>query len=252
VNGTGFGDGVVDNERLGMTSFAEIDNSSSGAPDYMIQPGYAPGYYRYLHYVWKGSDSIGHRFMFPGGSDTLNWGTGCVPSNLVNWTEATLGFFPHDLRGIGSSGPFTFQSGQEQDFDFAYTFARDYTGTYPGGSIGKLGDLTDTIRKYFLTNILPDGSSFNGIGNITGNSSLQAQLFPNPASSVLYIRFDRIVNDPVNIRIINNNGTMIRSEEYTPVNRMITLDISRLSAGLYFISIETKDQIITKKVSILR
>jgi hypothetical protein len=265
VNGVGFGDGIVDNERLGMTNFMYLNNSGS-VPGYMTDPLYSPQYYELLQSIWKDSVPLkyggnGHypssygstcKYMFPGISDTLCWGAGCILQSPLNWTEFTADNAPYDRRGIGSSGPFTFQPGQEQDFDFAYTFARDYTGTYPGGSIGKLGDLTDTIRKYFLTNILPDGSSFNGIGNITGNSSLQAQLFPNPASSVLYIRFDRIVNDPVNIRIINNNGTMIRSEEYTPVNRMITLDISRLSAGLYFISIETKDQIITKKVSILR
>jgi hypothetical protein len=250
VNGVGFGDGIVDNERLGMTSFASISNT--GVPGYMIDPRLASDYYRYLHYVWKDSDSIGHRFMYPGGSDTLNWGTGCVPSNLINWTEVTAGDAPYDRRGIGSSGPFTFQPGQEQEFDFAYTFARDYDNTYPGGSVGKLGDLTDTIRKYFIANILPNGNAFNGIGSISGNSSLQARLFPNPASSVLYIRFDRIVSDPVNIRIYNSNGTLIRTEDCKPGSNMITLDISSLSSGLYLISIETKNQIITRKASILR
>ena len=264
VNGTNFGDSVVDNERLGMTRFMYFNNS--GVPQYMTDPLYAPEYYNYLRGIWKDGESMhyggnGHpgsggngpvcHFMFPDESDTLGWGVGCVP-NPVNWTEITAANPPGDRRGIGSTGPFTFQPGAVQELDIAYTFARDYNGNYPIGSIGILGERTDSIRKHFISNVLPDGNSFNGIDNRTETSSNWVQLFPNPASSRAYIRFDGNVNEPVSIRIINANGILIRTEKRTSVDRMITVDLTGLTSGLYLLYIETKGQAVTKKLSIVK
>jgi hypothetical protein len=264
VNGTNFGDSVVDNERLGMSRFMYFNNS--GVPAYMTDPLYAPEYYNYLRGIWKDGESMhyggnGHpgsggtgpvcHFMFPGESDTLGWGVGCVP-NPVNWTEITAANAPGDRRGFGSTGPFTFQPGAVQELDLAYTFARDYTGNYPIGSIGILGERTDSIRKHFISNVLPDGNSFNGIDNRTETSSNWVQLFPNPASSRAYIRFDRNENEPVNIRIYNANGILIQSGRRTTVNRKIALDLTGLTSGLYLISIESKSEAVTKKLSIVK
>ena len=139
-----------------------------------------------------------------------------------------------------------------QELDLAFTFARDYTGNFPIGSIEILGERTDSIRKSFTTNLLPNGNSFNGVDNRTGVSLLQVQLFPNPASSRAYIRFDGSVNEPVSIRIINANGILIRTEKRTSVDRMITVDLTGLTSGLYLLYIETKGQAVTKKLSIVK
>jgi hypothetical protein len=259
INGVNFGDGTKDNERLGLKKFLFFTN-------YTLQgdPLYAVDYYKYLKGIWKnghpltyggnGYDTSGVicDFMFPELSDTCNWGTkGEVPSQKL-WTESTAGFAPSDIRGFGSSGPFTFNPGQVEELDLAFTFARDYNNNYQSGSVGKLRDYTDSIRKSFTTNLLPDGNSFNGIDKKTGTSFLQVQLFPNPASSRAYIRFDRSVNEPVNIRIYNANGILIQSERRTALDRMITLDLTGLSSGLYLLSIETKGQAVTKKLSIIK
>jgi Secretion system C-terminal sorting domain len=248
INGTHFGDSIIDNERLGMSRFLYYNNDGT----IYGNPAYAIDYYNYLRGKWQNGDSTSVRFFFPGQSDTLNWGTGCVLTPNSHLTEVTAGNAPGDRRGVGSSGPFTFNPGQAEEFDLAYTFARDYTGNYPGGSIGKLQNWTDNIRKSFTTNLLPDGNSFNGIVNKTGGSVIPIQIFPNPASSLLYIRFDGNVNEPVNIRIYNANGLLIRSERRTAMDRMITLDLTGLSSGLYLVSVETKDQTVTKKLSIIK
>lgn len=265
VNGINFGDSIVDNERMGMRKFVVCNNG--GVPNYMTDPNSPPEYYKYLQGIWKDGERMhyggnGHSgsggtgpecdFMFPGESDTLGWGTGCVPPNPLNWTETTAGNPPFDRRGMGSCGPFTFQPGMVQELDLAFTFARDYNNNYPSGSIGKLGELTDIIRKSFTTNLLPNGNSFNGVDNRTGVSLLQVQLFPNPASSRAYIRFDGSVNEPVSIRIINANGILIRTEKRTSVDRMITVDLTGLTSGLYLLYIETKGQAVTKKLSIIK
>jgi hypothetical protein len=258
INGINFGDSIPDNERLGMTRFVYFNNS--GVPGYMTDPLYPIEYYNYLRGLWRNGDSIHYggngtgpvcHFLFPGLSDTCNWGTGGEQPSPKLWTETSSGDVPGDRRGLGCSGPFTFTPGQEQDLDLAYTFARDYTGNHPGGSIGILGERTDSIRKHFISNVLPDGNSFNGIEKRTG-ASLQVQVFPNPASSRAYLRFDGNVNEPVTIRLYNANGLLIGTEKRTPVNRMITLDLSGSSSGLYILLIQTKGQEVTKKLSIIK
>jgi hypothetical protein len=265
VNGLNFGDGIVDNERLGLTNFIYFNNA--GVPNYMLDPDVASQYYNYLQSIWRDSTKLlyggyGHtgeggygptcNFMFPGLTDTLNWGVGCVPPNgPENWSETILGFPFGDRRGLGSSGPFTFNPGQVEDFDLAFTFARDYTGSHNGGSVGKLAEETDSIRKIFLTNILPNGGSFNGITNKQGISLDFVQVFPNPASTKVYLRFNNNVN-AADIRIYNANGILIRSEQFSPDGKLISLDVSDLSSGLYLITVEAQGQIVTKKVSIVK
>jgi len=260
INGINFGDGIADNERRGMSRFIYFNNDGT----LQGNPKYSPDYYSYLRGLWKDGISMTYGedayntggpacdFIFPELSDTCNWGTkGEVPSQKL-WTETTAGNAPGDRRGVGSSGPFTFNPGQVEEFDIAYTFARDYTGNYPGGSIGKLQIFTDSIRKHFISNVLPGGGSFNGIEQMNTYTDLAVQIFPNPASSRAYIRFDGIVNEPVTIRIINANGILIRTEKRTSVDRMITLDLTGLSSGLYLLSVETNNQVVTKKLSVVK
>lgn len=265
VNGLNFGDSIVDNERLGLTNF--IYHNNSGVPSYMTDPNVALQYYYYLQSIWKDSTKMlyggnGHsgeggygpacNFMFPGLTDTLNWGVGCVPPNgPENWTETTANNIPWDRRGLGSSGPFTFNPGQEEDLDLAFTFARDYLSKSQGGSVGKLAGLTDSIRKIYITNILPNGESFNGIANKQTISSNFVQVFPNPASTKVYLRFNNNVN-AADIRIYNANGILIRSEQFNPQGKLLSLDVSGLSSGLYLVSVETQGQIVIKKVSIIK
>ena len=261
VNGTGFGDGIVDNERYGLTDFMTFYNY--GVPDYMTDPLYSPQYYNYLQSKFNDSvqlkyGGMGHypsaygspcKFMFPGTSDTLCWGVWCIPQVPLNWTETTAGDAPYDKRGVGSSGPFTFNPGQEQELDLAYTFARDYNND---SSLNKLRTYIETIEGYFNSNELPDGSSFNGIASHPGNSSIKILFYPNPASTQVNILFDRIINTPVNIRVYNANGVLVSSESGTPSGRLITVDISGLPTGLYLFSTEFNGQVITKKISVVR
>ncbi|MCX6248843.1 MAG: T9SS type A sorting domain-containing protein [Bacteroidetes bacterium] len=263
INGVNFGDGIPDNERYGMRRFLYYNNDGS----VMGNPMYAADYYNYLRGIWKDGERVlyggdGHPiwggygpecdFMFPDLSDTCNWGTGGIIPSPKLWTEGTANNAPGDRRGLGSTGPFTFLPGAVQELDLAYTFARDYTGKSPLGSLEKLRDMTDVIKKSFTSNVLPDGSSFNGTGKSLGNSEGQIRVYPNPASSQVYVRFEGSDNEPVSFRIFNSNGLLIQTEQRPRVEGIMTLDVSGLSSGLYLITIERKGQIVTKKLSVVK
>ncbi|MCF8301709.1 MAG: T9SS type A sorting domain-containing protein [Bacteroidales bacterium] len=248
INGVNFGDGTVDNERLGMSSFMYFQ--SSGVPNHMTDPDYAPEYYLYMKNIWKDNTPAiyggnGHietggygpecRFIFPATSDPCNWGTGGeTPNGPVNWTEETAGNAPHDRRGIATSGPFTFAAGSTHQLDFAFTFARDYTGET--GSVELLKSRIDSLlakvdnEDLLALQARPVGIEEPGTGQEPG----KLKIYPNPAKDEVMVEYP--VKSKVHYTISNLTGKTIlygilkRGEKH-PIN------IQHLKPGIYIISL---------------
>ncbi|MFM7637730.1 MAG: hypothetical protein ACKO5W_07670 [Crocinitomicaceae bacterium] len=53
LNGIGYGDGIIDNERYGMRRFLYYSNTTNGANPNQTDPIYAADYYNYLRGFWK-------------------------------------------------------------------------------------------------------------------------------------------------------------------------------------------------------
>ncbi len=134
--GIGYGDGVVDNERYGMRAFV-YHNNATGAIGDPSNPGQ---YYGYLRGIWGDNTPMtyggngystasgGTRalYMFPGTSDSLGWGTNCIPQPA--WDEVTAGNAPGDRRFIQSAGPFTLEPGAYNNITVGVVFARSTVG----------------------------------------------------------------------------------------------------------------------------
>ena len=265
VNGINFGNGIVDDERLGMTGFMYFYNT--GVPPSWLDPLYPKDYYNYMKMIWRDGTHIiyggnGHpvyggygpecRFMFPGLSDTLNWGTGCVPPNgPVDWTEITAGNAPNDKKGLSTSGPFTFKPGDKEEFDFVYTWARDYDETNPRGSVGKLGIEVDTIRNSFIRNRLSNGNQFFGINDRQGQTDMTMKVFPNPAMDQFSILLSSDPLPNTSFTILNSQGLEVRSA-CKLTTKQTTIDVSGLLQGLYLIRFQSGDKYISSKLLIVR
>ncbi len=171
INGIGFGDGVIDNERLGMTGYFYHENTAAMNGD----PEEAQHYYNLLRGIWKSGDHVQYggygfpgapgtvgpecKFMFPYDSDPYNWGTGGVMpnggynQNGLYWNEETgNNGAPNnagDRRGLASSGPFTFESGTVQVLDRAYV-----TCWFTNGfDRNEMDNWATYIKEYFLNNL---------------------------------------------------------------------------------------------------
>lgn len=171
INGIGFGDGVIDNERLGMTGYFYHENTAAMNGD----PEEAQHYYNLLRGIWKSGDHVQYggygfpgapgtvgpecKFMFPYDSDPYNWGTGGVMpnggynQNGLYWSEETgNNGAPNnagDRRGLASSGPFTLESGTVQVLDRAYV-----TCWFTNGfDRNEMDNLATYIKEYFLNNL---------------------------------------------------------------------------------------------------
>ncbi len=164
INGVNFGDGIVDNERFGMRRFVYHNNSTSGVPNYMTDPQYAPEYYLFLRGIWKDNSKMIYGgnahfsaggvgpecdFMFPNLTDICDWGTkGQPPNGPKEWTEVTAKNNPNDRRFMQSAGPFKLEPGACNYITVGIPWARSITGT-PEESVKLLQQVDDKAQSLF-------------------------------------------------------------------------------------------------------
>ncbi len=163
LNGIGYGDGIVDNERFGMRRFLYYSNTTNGANPNQTDPINASDYYNYLRGYWKDGSPFyyggsGHisdseadptvpcAFMFPGDTDPLGWGTGGVPQ--APWTEQTANNTPNDRRFVESAGPFILKPGAVNNITVGVVWARANSGD-PFASVDVLKRADDKAQALF-------------------------------------------------------------------------------------------------------
>lgn len=248
VNGFGFGDNLIDNERLGMQSYIYTNNCGSGPT---CDPQFAFQYYRSIKGQWLDSTvmvygvSLGVpcRYMYPGLSDPCNWGTygvqppgfqtGAGGTGLI-WNEELYGNPPDDRRGISGMGPFTFTAGSMQQLDLAFVWARQYTDSAATAVIPLLGQRIDQIRSYFFQDSTPCGSVFSGMNNHKP-SNPELKLYPNPAGQSLFVDY-KSVSTFVDYTIYNIVGEKISFGKLAPAS-VSTIRINTLQPGFYVLTV---------------
>ena len=74
------------------------------------------------------------------------------------------------------------------------------------------------------------------------------QLFPNPANDQLFLDFDLPTNFDFNISIHDGIGNVLLGKNATNIsNQKLELEVSNLASGLYFVKIQTGDQVWIRK-----
>lgn len=161
--GIGYGDGIIDNERMGMRQFLYYNNFGGGGLPAQTDPQTGQDYYNYLRGFWKdGTEFVyggtGHPassgaiplvnadYMFPGDSDPLGWGTNGAPQQT--WTEQTSGNVPYDRRFVQSAGPFILQPGAVNNITYGVVWARAVSGD-PFESVKQLRIADDKAQALF-------------------------------------------------------------------------------------------------------
>lgn len=102
--------------------------------------------------------------------------------------------------------------------------------------------------------ISPKLSVVTGINNLE-NKDVFAEIFPVPAKDFFIIKLNSIADKNVNIRIIDINGKEIQkiiSCHGLNSNDEFTVCTENFTSGLYFVTVETSSEIITRKISIIK
>jgi hypothetical protein len=106
ISGSGYGDGIIGNETLGMEYFMIFKND----PSVQGNPSQATHFYNYLQSKWKDGDNLTYGGSGKGGSVPCKFGfpwTSDSANANVDWQCAEAA----DWRFIHSAGPFTLKPG---------------------------------------------------------------------------------------------------------------------------------------------
>ncbi len=254
-NGMGFDDGIVDNERYGLSRFIGFSNASGPTSD----PITAAEHYGYMRGSWKDSTPLTYggsgystsptavpaRFEFPGASDPL--GVGTNGQVMPPWTEASAGNPPGDRRGVASMGPFTLQPGQEEEIVVAYVYARAASGG-PAASVAALQQRTDSIRAFAqsIPGLFGAGSPCAGL--VTGITPHAAKdpglrVYPNPANDRLHLVLPGSTTQGT-ISVFDSQGALVLKRGAVGSDNAI--DVAPLNPGLYLVRVQTAGKTYSK------
>lgn len=256
INGVGFSDGIVDNERFGMKKFLWFSNTGGAQGD----PQEAEEYYGYLKSIWKDGTAMeyggnGHissgaygpaaDFMFPGLTDPCFWGTGGEePYGPIDWTEVSAGNEPGDRRGLSVMGPFTFEPGSMERIDIAYVSA------FPEGdntAVETLMEYIDVVKGEYYLDPTYFGYQWLGVEDKEIEISVNKLIaYPNPVTNVLTFIYDG--KDIVaNYSLTDVMGKTAFSGSLTK-EETLNLDVSKLKSGLYVLTVTDTNNTYSIKV----
>lgn len=144
--GIGYSDGIIDNERFGMRRFMYFNRGDLATPGIDDDPQSPGDYYNYMQGIWRdkspvyyGGTGIGTsvtnylaKYVYPGDSDPLNFGTDGVDPGF-NWSEHDRNgngdANPHgDRRFLQVAGPFTLTPGAVNNLTVGVVYGRALTG----------------------------------------------------------------------------------------------------------------------------
>lgn len=250
LNGTGYADGAVDNERFGLSrSMYYLRDGISAQTDPVLNVHFR-GYQRGL---WKDGTVLSHGgtghtfapsatptlFAFPGDTDPTGLGT----NGLVQdpwFAELTGGMM--DPRALANMGPKTLDPGAYNTLLVAYVFARSNEAD-PLASVSALQQRVDSIRAFaeeipgmFTTGDnapLPCTNFISGVRERRGTTEALS-LFPNPVNEVLVVRTEAFA--PGALMFIHDaQGQLVG--QFTSTGDLTRFDVSDLGAGLYTVHV---------------
>lgn len=135
-----------------------------------------------------------------------------------------------------SNAQFRFQCDASNNSDYIYIDAVTVTASNPTGLLANGGETRVTIDE--LSKLVENETELNLEEEIEDG----AIVYPNPARDRLSYITDK---DVKSIKVFSFNGLLMKDVIITDESE--TIDISQLNPGIYFISIETEDNVIVKR-----
>ncbi len=259
VNGTGYADGTIDNERLGLSGSIAYYREGSA---FMTDPEIPSHFMTYSRMMWKStlpqtyggtgydasSGTIPALFCFPGDSDPEGLGTGGDPQPAWNADLNVLGT-SRDPRVVASMGPGTLEPGEHINLLVAYTYVRSGASD-PLSNVTALQARVDSITTF--------AQSIPGMFNEQTNGAMpcavpdapnaidemqrqRLTLYPVPADGELHLHAMALRSTDL-VSIHDMQGRLVLSfQAQGPTTR---IEISALPPGAYSVRANTDGAIL--------
>lgn len=215
IMGVNFNDGIVDNERLGMSYFMRTAFAEGWYP-YSWWPSTAYHMYNYMRGMWNDGVSLSYgntgyyadpglplvdyelecRYMYPENSDPCYYNTGGI--EVPAWDEASnlrnevLDQDYPNRNFITSSGPFTLEPGAVNDVSFGLIWAQSYLG-YNFSAVSEMKKASDAAQTLFENNFQTiDGPNAPELEIIEMDQKLLIHIWNSPQSNNYVEQYSQI------------------------------------------------------------
>jgi len=169
---------------------------------------------------------------------------GIVPPEVdpqLGWTDLTAGYTPRDIRGIGSSGPFSLSAKTVTQFDVALISAMNEGRGNAYASLETMKEYATQIKTEFI--VMPEKFQNQEYGHVpVGIPDLPQQkqekifnVYPNPATNNLHVEL--IDLETAYYTIYDVAGQIIQKGI---INKHTNINVQNLSTGMYYIRISNK------------
>lgn len=136
-------------------------------------------------------------------------------------------------------------------------WAYDWLDNNPGDELTSISGLCSSCAHSVSLNCVKKGiacwylwarlAGWDGqpIG-IDDMQSIEVKIFPNPVKDYLSIIFQN-VQEKVNVEIRNTNAVLVQSDSFENINKINGINVSKLSAGVYVISVNNGKRFVNKR-----
>ncbi|GEM_PF-1480644 len=224
---------------LGQYAPTYYDSTTYWTNAHVIQPQYNPGYYN-IHLV----------SLYP-----CNPGNGGINGNITGNSKTSVPMANVEVLLLDQNNhPLTYTF---TDGNGAYSFQNLAYGTYiVYPEITKITTIPYTVTldaanpNETVNFIIENGMITTGIGEIPSSEiSSISEVFPNPASELAKINLTTSKEIPVSISILNSMGQSVKELPFNLQKGLntVSLAVSGLPDGLYYLQIRTSNASLMKK-----
>lgn len=76
-------------------------------------------------------------------------------------------------------------------------------------------------------------------------------LYPNPATNQITLDLSAFMQEPLTLRILDSSGRIVLEQKSVQLSKL-TIPLDRLSDGVYFASVQLKDELLTERFIVAR
>ena len=140
----------------------------------------------------------------------------------------------------------------EVNWTFSWTAPNDavigeevtlYVGSIVGS--GTAGNSNDLFISDNFTGIVEEAVSTNDLETVA-----KVDVFPNPTTDFFTLQLEGEVSDNVNVRLLTSTGQMVYTQTDLSLNSTTEIPVTNLSAGIYFLQINSETATTVRRVMI--
>ncbi len=149
-----------------------------------------------------------------------------------------------DLQVIGGTPLYTFNWSNAINTEDQTNVAAGYYTVTVTDANGCTATTDATVEQYIAADTTNNGGGNNGTAGVEENTSIDMNIYPNPAAENATISWKNEVNT---LQIINAQGQVIAQENVTNTN---SFQVTDLATGSYFVQLSNNNNTTTKKLII--